>query len=263
MSQILVFDSGVGGLSVTADIRRHLPDLAIDYVADDAFRPYGDKTAEQLNQRLPGLLSVLVDMLGSDLVVLACNTASTASLPIIRAALDVPVVGVVPAIKPAAAQSRTRHIGVLGTPGTVKRSYVDQLITDYAQGVKVSLRGSVALVDMAEKKLIGEAVDMKLLSRELAPLMAQTPAIDKIVMACTHFPLLESEISQLVGNRVTLIDSGQAIARRVESLLSERGLALELPMGRNLAFTTGNDISLERQAIFSAYGFTRLLSLKA
>ena len=148
---ILLMDSGVGGLSVSAEIRRRLPDAAQSYLADDAFRPYGDKTEAQIRARLPGLLVPVVEMLRPDAVVIACNTASTTALPFVRAALDVPVVGVVPAIKPAAALSRTKTIAVLGTPGTVRRSYVDALIDQFADGCHVRLKGSVALV--AEARL--------------------------------------------------------------------------------------------------------------
>jgi len=158
-SRALIFDSGVGGLSVVAEIRRRLPELSLDYVADDAFRPYGEKTAAELQARLPALLATLCDMLRPDIIVIACNTASTTALKHIRAAVSVPVVGVVPAIKPAAAVTRTGTLAVLGTPGTVAREYVDDLITEFASKKNVLLQGSVNLVDMAEDKLAGRAVD--------------------------------------------------------------------------------------------------------
>ena len=164
---ILVFDSGVGGLSVVAEIRKRLPEAYLSYAADDAFRPYGDKTEGQLRARLPELLAVLVNMLGPDALVVACNTASTTALPAIRAALKIPVIGVVPAIKPAAEMSVTRVIGVLGTPGTVRRKYVDDLIADFAPDCHVLLQGSIRLVAEAEKKLAGQTVDMDVL-RELS-----------------------------------------------------------------------------------------------
>ena len=140
----LIFDSGVGGLSIAQEIRRTLPELRQTYLADDAFRPYGEKTEESLRRRLPDLLVPICDMLRPDIVVIACNTASTTALPAIRASIDIPVVGVVPAIKPAAALSRTRSIAVLGTPGTVRRTYVDELIAAYAADCHVRLSGSVA-----------------------------------------------------------------------------------------------------------------------
>ena len=261
MSRGLIFDSGVGGLSVTADIRARLPELMLDYAADDDFRPYGDKTPAQLEARLPGLLWSLRDMLGSDFIVLACNTASTTALPAIRAVLDVPVIGVVPAIKPAAKASQTRRIGVLGTPGTVAHQYVDGLIEDYAAGVDVRLQGSTALVAQAEAKLAGQAVDMEVIARELAAFKGLMPDVDQIVLACTHFPLLEPELSQIMGSAVTWVDSGDAIARRVQSVMREMGLGLSLQPARQTAFTTGADIGPTRQRIFRSYGFDRLVSL--
>jgi len=257
----LVFDSGVGGLSVTADIRTRLPKLKLDYAADDAFRPYGNKSAAALQARLPGLLWSLTHMLRSDFVVLACNTASTTALPAIRAALHIPVIGVVPAIKPAAKASETRHIGVLGTPGTVKRAYVDQLIADHAGACRVSLQGSVTLVQQAEAKLAGEGVDTDVMVKEIAPLLNQTPPIDHIVLACTHFSLLKAELSKLAGDGVTWVDSGAAIARRVETIAGDKAACASNMNQAQRAFTTGPDISAGRQAIFKEFGFSRLISL--
>jgi len=257
----LIFDSGVGGLSVTADIRARLPQLNLDYAADDEFRPYGDKSAAALQQRLPGLLWSLSDMLGSDFIVLACNTASTTALPAVRAALDIPVIGVVPAIKPAAKASETRHIGVLGTPGTVKRAYVDQLITDHAEGCRVSLQGSTPLVEQAEAKLAGQGTDQAVLTKAIAPFLNQSPPVDHIVLACTHFPLLKAELSALAGGGVTWIDSGAAIARRVETIAAQNTPRHSNQRDDQIAFTTGRDISPARQAIFKDFGFSRLISL--
>lgn len=261
MARALVFDSGVGGLSVTEAIRERLPDLKLDYAADDAFRPYGNKSAEALGARLPGLLWSLSDMLGSDCIVLACNTASTTALPAIRAALDIPVIGVVPAVKPAAKASETGHIGVLGTPGTVARDYVDRLIQDHAQHCRVTLKGSVKLVGMAEGKLTGETVDMAALKAELDAFTQQTPPVDQIVLACTHFPLLHDELSTCLGAGVTWVDSGEAIARRVDSVMQDLNVTGVDSETRQYAFTTGDDIGAARQAIFKDYGFSRLLSL--
>jgi glutamate racemase len=148
----LIFDSGVGGLSVVTEIVKLNTNLKLTYIADDNFRPYGEKTESQLKRRLPRLLWELTETFKPDLVVIACNTASTTTLDEIRAVLSVPVIGVVPAIKPAANLSRTKTIGVIGTPGTVKRRYVDKLINEHASDCRVILQGSVNLVDIAEKK---------------------------------------------------------------------------------------------------------------
>lgn len=259
----LIFDSGVGGLSVAAEISARLPKLAMDYVADDEFRPYGEKTAAQLKARLPGLLAVLTDMLTPDVVVIACNTASTTALDEIRAALNVPVVGVVPAIKPAAHLTRTGTIAVLGTPGTVAREYVDDLITQFAGGKDVLLQGSVNLVDMAEDKLSGRLVDPARIKAELAPLFSgkRGADIDAVVLACTHFPLLKDELKASVTQTVKWIDSGEAIARRVESLL--QGTTPHIRAKReNAAFLIGPLTQPERSAAFLRFGFDRVVALK-
>lgn len=259
----LIFDSGVGGLSVAAEIRRRLPDLAMDYVADDEFRPYGEKTPAQLKSRLPELLWALTDMLRPDVVVMACNTASTTALKEVRSVLSVPVVGVVPAIKPAAQITRTGTIAVLGTPGTVAREYVDDLITDFASGKTVLLQGSVNLVDMAEDKLAGRPVDLARIKAELAPLFSghEGANIDAVVLACTHFPLLKDELKAAVTQTVQWIDSGEAIARRVQSLLG-KGIAQEREPRADTAFLIGPQTNPERNAAFAQFGFKRVVALK-
>lgn len=256
----LVFDSGVGGLSVSRDMRALMPDLHQTYLADDAFRPYGEKTEAQIRARLPILLAPLCEGLRPDIVVIACNTASTTALPAVRAALNVPVVGVVPAIKPAAASSRQRRIAVLGTPGTVRRAYVDDLIERYAAGCDVRLKGSVALVEQAERKLRGEAVDMECLAAEIAPLFKGAP-IDAVVLACTHFPLLRDELSQAAPYPVNWIDSGDAIARRVESLLQPLASPNAYPPLHQTAFSTHRAVTPAQRRTFAAYGFPKCVPL--
>ena len=261
----LIFDSGVGGLSVVSEIRKINPELAMDYVADDEFRPYGEKTAAELKQRLPVLLRTLCYMTEPDIVVIACNTASTTALAEIRAALPVPVVGVVPAIKPAALITRTGTLAVLGTPGTVARAYVDGLITEFAAGKHVLLQGSVNLVDMAEDKLAGRALDPARIKAELAPLFSGKHGadIDAVVLACTHFPLLKDELKAAVTQSVHWIDSGQAIARRVRNLLSELPQRASCTNTHpDTAFLIGPDAGPERRAAFARFGFNRLAALK-
>jgi len=206
--KVLVFDSGVGGLSVVAEIRKLLPNLSIDYLADDAFRPYGEKTVEAILERLPELISTLDIMLKPDAIVIACNTASTTALAAIRKKVSTPVIGVVPAIKPAAEMSLTKKIAVLGTPGTVRRQYVDDLIDSFAKNCSVKLRGTLKLVDYAERKLSGETIDTSLIAADIEPLFskAQVTDIDTIVLACTHFPLLRQELEMMATakNRIVL-----------------------------------------------------------
>ncbi len=264
MAHALIFDSGVGGLSVVREIRDRLPRLKLTYVADDAFRPYGDKSPAQLRARLPELLSILVDMVKPDIVVIACNTASTTALASIRSALNVPVIGVVPAIKPAAQMSKTKTIAVLGTPGTVKRRYVDDLIKDFAKGCEVKLHGSVNLVQMAEDKLADGSVSSARLKAEIAPLFEGKGGadIDIVVLACTHFPLLAEELSANGPASIKWIDSGEAIARRVDTVLDAQGLCTQaVTQSPDIALLVGPKTDNRRIQAFKAFGFEHVIGL--
>ena len=270
----LIFDSGIGGLSVSAHIAAHMPDMRLIYAADDAFRPYGNKSQDQLKARLPALLRTLELATQPDVIVIACNTASTAALPDIRKICRAPIVGVVPAIKPAAQLSQAKAIGVLGTPGTISRSYVGGLIRDFASACEVSLHGSTALVEMAERKLAGQPVDISALGQEIAPLFAGRTSPDIIVLACTHFPLLADELSLAAPKGVTFIDSGEAIARRVKSLLgaqalppAQREVLKDGPnlMNVNTALLIGpkenSTANIARRESFDSFGYARLVVL--
>ncbi|MBB3694249.1 glutamate racemase [Sphingomonas sp. BK580] len=217
---ILFFDSGVGGLSVVAPTRALLPHAPIVYAADSAGFPYGTRGESEIAARVPALLGRLVERYRPRLAVIACNTASTIALPAVRAALDVPVVGTVPAIKPAAAMSATRVIGVLGTEATVRQPYVDDLAARFAGDCRVLRHGSAALVELAEAKLAGEAVDPAAVASALAGLLDQPGGerIDVVVNACTHFPLLAEELAAAAPPGVRFVDGGPGIARRIESL---------------------------------------------
>lgn len=217
---ILFFDSGLGGLTVLGPTRALLPTAPIVYAADYAGLPYGKKSNEELAARVPALLGRLVERYQPRLAVIACNTASTIALSHVRAALDVPIVGTVPAIKPAAEMTQTGVIGVLGTEATVRQPYVDDLSARFASGKRVLRHGSPGLVTGAEAKLRGESVDPAVITRAVAGLRDQPggDAIDVIVLACTHFPLLHDELQAAVGPHVRLIDGAEGIARRVAHL---------------------------------------------
>ena len=260
MAHALIFDSGVGGLSVAKEIRSLLPDLQQTYIADDEYRPYGVKTDAELRDRLPGLLWVLCEAVKPDLVIIACNTASTTALSDIRAALNIPVIGVVPAIKPAAAISQTGSFAVLGTPGTVRRKYVDQLIADFAPGKNVKLVGSTRLVAQAENKLAGRTVDLAVLKTEIAPIF-DTGKVDCVVLACTHFPLLADELAKVSSRPVEWIDSGAAIARRVRSVLDNISESELTRPGPDTALLIGPEADPQRNASFMAFGFKRVVGL--
>lgn len=215
-ARILVFDSGVGGLSVADELAAKSPAADLIYAADAAYLPYGLKSDAALKARVPELLAALEARYAPDLVVIACNTASTIALAETRARLRAPVVGTVPAIKPAAAASKSRVIGFLGTPGTIEREYSDSLIREFANGCAIVRCGSSALVDLAERKLGGQTLAEGAVAEALAPMFAHPDAdrMDVAVLACTHFPLLRAEIEAASPPGLTWIDSGEAVARR-------------------------------------------------
>ncbi|MEZ5995751.1 MAG: glutamate racemase [Hyphomonadaceae bacterium] len=220
-NRILVFDSGVGGLSVLDAIAASGSAFEIDYVADNAWLPYGLKSDAELRGRLPVLLAQLVRQWAPDIVVLACNTASTIALEPVRAALAVPVVGVVPPVKPAAAATRTGVIGLLATPATVQRAYTNDLIGQFAQGKRVIRFGSAGLVKAAEAKLRGEPLDQAAITEAIDGLFAAPGGgeVDVVALACTHFPLLARELAAAAPRACVWLDSGDAIARRVAHVL--------------------------------------------
>ncbi len=220
MKRALVFDSGVGGLSVLDAIVAAGPALSLDYAADNAWLPYGAKSDSALRARIPALLAALVEKARPDLVVIACNTASTIALDAVRAAIDLPIVGVVPPIKPAAAATKSGVIGLLATPATIARAYTDDLIARFAAHVRVVRFGSTALVAAAEQKLAGETPDQAAIEEAIAGLFGQAPEIDVVALACTHFPLLADELRRAAPASVMWMDSGAAIARRVCDLLA-------------------------------------------
>lgn len=217
---ILLFDSGVGGLTVLAALRAVLPQAPVIYVADNAGLPYGDKTEAQIAARVAGLLGRLTERLHPRLVCIACNTASTIALGMVREVLEVPVVGTVPAIKPAAGMSRTGVIGLLGTEATIRQGYVDRLEREFASGKRLLRHGAPELVAAAERKMRGEAVDPAIFTRAADGLRRQPggEAIDTVVLACTHFPLHTAELRAAFGPDVALIDGAAGIARRIAHL---------------------------------------------
>lgn len=217
---VLVLDSGVGGLSICSSVLRLCPQLHIRYVADDAAFPYGTKDEGFLVERLSALIAQCHARFRFDLVIVACNTASTLVLPTLRDRFDVPFVGVVPAIKPAVQHSKSKAIGLLATPGTVSREYTDALVRDFAEGCSVLKVGSNALVEQAENLLYGEGVDESVLQDALNPFINSIEGVDTIVLGCTHFPLLKRYLRPLMPS-VSWVDSGDAIARRVRDLLEK------------------------------------------
>lgn len=245
---VLVFDSGVGGLSVVEALRRRLPDVSLVYACDNAMMPYGRREDSWLIPRILAVCEAAVTASGCSTLVLACNTASTLALAPLRARLSVPVIGTVPAIKPAARLSQSRHIGLLATSATISRPYTLQLIHDFAADCRVTRVAADALVVQAERWLAGETVDAAVIHEALAPLWA-APDLDVVVLGCTHFPLLKDVLANASPKGVNWIDSGEAIARRVAEVVPDASCG----HAPGASFVTALDTRLT--ASLATYGF--------
>ncbi|NKJ00820.1 glutamate racemase [Novosphingobium sp. SG707] len=254
---ILLFDSGVGGLTVLDALRRHLPDAPVIYVADNAGLPYGTKTEAQIAARVSGLLGRMTERLRPRLVCIACNTASTIALASVREVLEVPIVGTVPAIKPAAAMTQTGVIGLLGTQATIRQAYVDRLEHEFAADKRLLRHGAPELVEAAEAKLRGLPVDSRLIARAVAGLRDQPEGdrIDTVVLACTHFPLLAQELGEAFGPGVRFIDGADGIARRIAFLT--QGQEFKRNAEDLALFTSGDGIAGLEPAL-NQRGLTRI-----
>lgn len=256
----LFFDSGVGGLSVLAPARALLPAAPLVYAADSAGFPYGTRSEGEIAARVPALLGRLAERYKPRLIVIACNTASTIALAHVRAALDVPIVGTVPAIKPAAEASRTRVIGVLGTQATVRQPYVADLTARFAADCTVLRHGSAELVELAEAKLRGAPADPARYRVVLDGLFGQSGGgrIDVIVNACTHFPLVAEELAAAAPHAVRFVDGGPGIARRIAHLTQGQDWP-DRPVPGVAVFTAAPDPALV--PALATYGLDRIETL--
>jgi len=260
--RVLVFDSGLGGLTVFAEIAKLRPGADYLYCADDAAFPYGAWEEPKLIARILEVMEGLVEAHAPDLVVIACNTASTLALPALRARWpQLPFVGTVPAIKPAAQISKTKLVSVLATPGTVARDYTQKLIDDFAADCAVKLVGSKHLARYAERAMHGgEVADADILA-EIVPCFVRDGgrSTDAIVLACTHYPLLLERFRALAPWPVEWIDPAPAIARRADQvLLSHLGAAMDGTQAgsRRAVFTSGKAPNEALADVLARYGFS-------
>jgi glutamate racemase len=255
---ILIFDSGLGGLTVFREVVKARPDARYVYVADDAFFPYGRHEAAALIARLVPLMGKLIAEHRPDLVVIACNTASTLVLTHLRAAYSVPFVGTVPAIKPACTSSKSRLVSVLGTEATVAREYTRKLIRDFGQGCEIALIGSARLASLAEAALRDEPVEDAAILAEITPCFIERDGrrTDTIVLACTHYPLLLDRFERLAPWPVAWIDPAPAIARRVVQLLGPADAANVAARGARdrIVFTSDRPPSQALAKALARYG---------
>ena len=242
-----------------AEVRKLLPDAPLVYVADRAALPYGDKSEAEIAARVCGLLGRLAERYAPRLICIACNTASTIALGMVREVLEVPVVGTVPAIKPAAALTKTGVIGLLGTAATIRQAYVDRLEAEFAADKRLIRHAAPELVGAAELKLRGGTPDPAIFARAVAGLREQPQGdqIDTVVLACTHFPLLTDELAAAFGGQIAFVDGAQGIARRIAYLTQGQ------PFGRtdqDFAIVTGD--ASDNPALLTAlqpYGLGRIV----
>ena len=252
---LLVFDSGIGGLTVLREARVLMPHRRFVYVADDAGFPYGDWAEDGLRAHILKLFTGLIETHRPDLVIVACNTASTLVLADLRKAFpDTPFVGTVPAIKPAAERTRSGLVSVLATPGTVKREYTKRLIQSFASQCHVRLVGSRGLARLAESHIRGEAIEDDDVLAEIAHCFVEEGGkrTDIVVLACTHYPFLANVFRRLAPWPVDWLDPAEAIARRAMSLLADTPNGAE--EGDDIAIFTSGAPDFAVQRLMSGFG---------
>ncbi len=257
-SPILLFDSGVGGLSVLAELRNVLPQAPVIYVADNAGLPYGGKSEAEIAARVCGLLGRLAERYHPRLICIACNTASTIALGMVRDVLQIPIVGTVPAIKPAALQTRTGVIGLLGTEATIRQAYVDRLESEFAADKLLLRFAAPELVMAAEAKLRGQTPEAQIFARAAEGLRAMPGGerIDTVVLACTHFPLVQTEMAEAFGPEVDFVHGAAGIATRIAYLTQGQEFLRTAP---DFALMTRQDLEPDALAAsFASYGLSRL-----
>lgn len=239
-ARILIFDSGVGGLSIYQEITKQFPTSEYIYLEDSAVFPYGQLTEPKLVGRIVQVIPSLVDFYKPDVVVIACNSASTISLEPLRELVKAPIVGVVPAIKPAAESTKTGTIALLATSGTIQRSYTADLIASFAPNQEVLSFAADQLVVLAEQYLTKGEIPSRSLYEAISPLLEHPSfdQVDHVILGCTHFPLLSEALSDLLGSKITLVDSGEAIARRVDWVINHSEQVFDHAVGSRPSMTS-------------------------
>jgi glutamate racemase len=232
-----IFDSGIGGLSILQELYRRLPTENYVFFADQHNVPYGEKTKEELIALTTRIVKFLLDE-QAKMVVVACNTATCYAIETLRASYDIPIVGVVPAIKLAAEQTKTNEIALIATPATAKSDYVTDLIQKFAVGKNVARIGCFGLENAVETGKLDSKETAQVLAKYILPLKKTN--VDQLVLGCTHYPFLKKEIGGILGSSVTLIDSGAAVARRVEAVLKEKNIANPAGASDTKFFTNGD-----------------------
>jgi glutamate racemase len=240
---IAIFDSGLGGLSILREVCQRLPQHDLLYLADSAYCPYGPRPAAEVRARSLALGRWLVEQ-GAALLVVACNTASSAALDVLRAELPIAVVGMEPGLKPAAAATRSGRIGVLATSNTLAGARFAALVERYAEGVEVITQPCPGLVELVEAGELNSPAARALVERYVAPLLER--GVDTLVLGCTHYPFLRSTIADIAGPHVAIVDTGPAVAWQVARVAAQRGLAVG--QGHAHFWTTGDSAQVTAAA---------------
>jgi glutamate racemase len=256
--RLLFVDSGLGGLTILSAVRRAVPEGYVAYIADDAAFPYGDLPEAQLTARLLKLVGDAIEAYRPDCIVVACNTASTIALPELRKAFPIPIVGTVPAIKPAAAVTRSGYISVVATPATIAREYTHALIARFGEGAQFHLIAAPKLAQHAEDYAKGVPVEDAAIAEQIAPCFVEGKdgRTDVVVLGCTHYPLLLPKLETLAPWPVTWLDPAPAIARRVANILAERGHVVGVGARQGpgvISFTSGNSPASALQSLLQAH----------
>lgn len=237
-----LFDSGVGGLSILSDLKKNLPQESFIFLADQINVPYGQKTKKEL-QKLTTAITDFLLKFNIKMLVVACNTASCYAIASLRSKFNVPIVGVVPAIKPATSITKSGKIAIMSTAATAKSPYLDKLVKQCASSFKVLKLGCPGLEEAVE--VLNNAKMSELLDKYVAKI--KDFDADVIILGCTHFPWLKDQIENRVGSKVSIIDSGSAVARRVNFVLKKKNIYSSIK-SKDLFFTTGNPVRFSKVA---------------
>ena len=248
---IAVFDSGVGGISVLKHIHDLLPNEQLIYVADSKYAPYGNKSTEEIQARCFEIADFLISKSAKALVV-ACNTATAAAIDALRAKYSLPIIGMEPAVKPAAAATKNGVIGVLATTGTLKSAQFAALLESYGRNVKVVTQACVGLVECVERGEINTAATKALIKHYTVPLLAE--GADTIVLGCTHYPFVKEVIREIVGANISLIDTGSAVAKQLKRQLEENGLVSTNQELAEVSFISNSVAENAQQVIEALWG---------
>ncbi|MBK4775262.1 MAG: glutamate racemase [Pantoea sp. Edef] len=259
---ILIFDSGIGGISVYNEIKKQIPDLYYIYVFDNAGFPYGNKTKLFIIKRIINIIKKISSKYLVSLAVIACNTASIIALVELRKYYSFPIVGIVPAIKPSVKITKNGIIGLLATYNTISSKYIRQLILTFGENHKILTMTASELVYIAESKFLGKKICLNKIHNVLQPWLKKSKIPDTIILGCTHFVLLREELKQILPTNTFLIDSSLAIACRVNYLLRNTQVKIGF-LENNIAFCTSiNNTSMQLSLILKQYGFPILKIIK-